>query len=132
MPHRSLAMLLVAGFALILIACRSVEAGSWVVHEPETGLKSSSIYHVLEKKSPFGVNEKNEDPDGYRRICLLLRFDEQSAADSAIGSDGEERYAAQPLDDATWELCRELATTDKPLLVTSAIPGELAEELGIE
>ncbi|NQW19465.1 MAG: hypothetical protein HQ477_01890 [Chloroflexi bacterium] len=112
--------------AITLISCGSVDS-SWVVNDDQYDT-SDSVYYVLDSKSPFGEAEKNEDPEHYQRICLLLQFDKQSTPDA----DGNFRFAAQPLEDASWRTCHLYSSTDNPDIDLSSIPPELAAELGIE
>ena len=115
--QRTLAIVLLPIFALIASACSSVEEGSWVTIENIDHRDDTSVYYVLEKKSPFGENEKNEDSQGYRRICLLLEF-----IPNPTGNDG---YSPLPIDDREWHLCRELKLVEKPSFDSSLIQREL-------
>jgi hypothetical protein len=109
----------------LFAACSSVEEGGWVQQKSDSAGQTSDVFYVLEKISPYGENEKREDPEGHERRCLLLKFTEQSTADS----DGNKLYAAQPIEEAGWDLCRDYSTTDEPRLALDSIPDELSEEL---
>ncbi len=84
----------------------------------------TSVYYVLEKKSPFGENEKNEDSQGHRRVCWLLEF-----IPNPTGNDG---YSPLPIDDREWHLCRELKLIDEPSFDAGLIPAEIRSEYGLD
>jgi hypothetical protein len=116
--------ILIPFFALLLVACSSTGEGSWVTNNDPLAASTDSVFYLMEEKSPFGENEKNEDSQGYRRICLLLEF-----APPAAGSD---EWVVQPIDDAEWRLCRHLESADKPKFAASSIPAELRGKLGVD
>jgi|APSaa5957512493_1039668.scaffolds.fasta_scaffold147031_1 hypothetical protein len=125
---RSLAVLLFLLLSLVLVSCESKPAAedSWVVLESVGSDQPRNIYYVLENKSPYGDNEKNEDPSGYQRICHLLPFDKQSTTNS----DGKSEYASLPASETEWQTCRLYKTAKKPSLVASSIPAEFADRIG--
>ncbi|MBC8453369.1 MAG: hypothetical protein H8D69_02710 [Chloroflexi bacterium] len=125
MPKRSLILLLLPVVALMLISCQSVEEGSWVTIDNIEHAGSESVYYVLEEKSPFGENEKYEDSEGYRRICLLLEF----VPDGSAKAEGEQRFVAMPFDDRLWELCRELVLIDKPSFDIASVPFDFLDRI---
>ena len=121
-----MAVMLLPILALVLISCKSVEEGSWVTIDNIEHKNDQNVYYMIEEKSPFGENEKYEDSQGYRRVCLLLEF----APDSGFG--GEATYTAEAFDDAAWELCRELVLADEPSYVAASVPTELRGEFELD
>ena len=86
--------------------------------------EDTSVYYVLEKKSPFGENEVNEDTHGHRRICRLLEF--------VPTTTGGFEYAALTIDESEWHLCRELNLVDKPSFDASLIADSTKVDYGID
>ena len=117
-----LSVVVIAALAVVLNAPND---DVWVVHDDQYSPHPDSIFYVVERKSPFGENEKNEDSQGYQRICLLLEFTEQ-------GANGSQLYEALSIEDAEWRRCRDYSATDKPKIVSASIPSELREEFGLD
>ena len=111
--------------AVLAVVLNAPNDDVWVVHDDQYSPHPDSIFYVVERKSPFGEAEKNEDSQGYQRICLLLEFTEQ-------GANGSELYEAHSLEDAEWRRCRHYSATGKPKIVSSSIPTELRKEFGLE
>jgi hypothetical protein len=127
---RSLAVLLLPLFALLIIACGGPPADSeWVVHEWDTSKPPSNIYFVIDTRYQAGYDEE-VDPEGNATDCFVLAFDKQSTTDP----HGKNHYSAMgrgPLD-AYWSECSEYSAVDKPPLVINSIPPEFADQMGIE
>ena len=122
---RSLAVLLLPLLAYMLISCGSAGEGSWVVLDSDDSDHPVNIYYMLEKKSPYGDNEKNEDPSGYQRICHLLPFEKQPTTNS----DGKSEYASKLASETERKTCRLYKEVKKPPLVASSIPSEYADRI---
>lgn len=126
-PKQSLAFVTFLFLSLILVSCESKPAseGSWVVLESDGSDSPNSIFYVLENKSPYGINEKNEDPSGYQRICHLLPFKKQFSTNF----DGKGEYVSKPAAETEWQTCRLYKTVKKPSFLASSIPAEFADRI---
>jgi hypothetical protein len=121
----ALAVVLLAVVYIVINTAEQVDRGSWVTVDNIKYKDSESVFYVLEKKSPFGDNEKFEDSEGYRRICLLLEF----VPAGAENAGDEQSFVAMPFDDRLWELCRELKLTGKPSFDANSVPAEFRADI---
>ncbi len=110
--------------SFLLSSGESVEQGSWVHLDGDNG----TLFYVMEEKSPYGINEIREDPDGYQRICHLLEFTPQTVS----SPDGESLYEPNLVAATEWELCRLLSLTDEPSLATGVVLADLVAEARTE
>lgn len=124
---RSLAVLLLPLFALLIVACEAPGDSEWVVHNLDTSKQPSNIYFVLDTRMQPGYTEE-DDAYGDARDCYLLPFDKQSTSDL----HGKNHYSAQGPLDAFWSACEPYNSVDKPPLVINSIPPEFADQIGIE
>jgi len=115
-------VVVIALFAIsyLLSSGESVEQGSWVHLDGDSG----TLFYVMEEKSPYGINEIREDPDGYQRICHLLEF----TPHAVTNSDGESLFEPKLVADAEWELCRLLSLTNEPSFATGVVLADLVAE----
>jgi hypothetical protein len=124
---RSLAVLLLPLFALLIIACDAPADGEWVVHELDTSEQPETIYYILNTKMQPGYTEE-DDQYGDATDCQLLPLNKQSTTDP----HGKHHYSAMGPLDAFWQQCNKFNAADKPPLVINSIPPEFAEQMGVE